>query len=223
MTAATDFETPVFPPEVQIALAYARAEHRPAYEALFWLDQRLAGIVSSSSEVLIGQMRLAWWRDVLAAAPDARPSGEPLVEAIGSAWGLHSRDLVGLVDAWEALLTAERLDAHSIEGFLAARSRGWEALAAGPLRLENPGPASVLARRWVAADLLAHLSDQGERELVMATARVQPAPLLSADRSLRPLAILAGLANRSLDRGGAPLMQGRGAALIALRIGIFAR
>jgi phytoene synthase len=40
---------------------------------------------------------------------------------------------------------------------------------------------------------------------------------------LRPLTVLAGLARRSLARGGAPLLDGSGAILVAMRLGITGR
>jgi phytoene synthase len=42
-------------------------------------------------------------------------------------------------------------------------------------------------------------------------------------RALRPLTVLAGLALRSLARGGAPLLDGAGATLLAVRLGIAGR
>jgi phytoene synthase len=40
---------------------------------------------------------------------------------------------------------------------------------------------------------------------------------------LRPLAVLSGLARRSLARGGSPLLDGPGAMLLAVRLGIAGR
>jgi hypothetical protein len=45
----------------------------------------------------------------------------------------------------------------------------------------------------------------------------------SLPRTLRPLTVLTGLARRSLGRGGAPLLDGPRAALLAMRLGIAGR
>ena len=52
---------------------------------------------------MLGQLRLAWWRDRLNDDPAKWPKGEPLLGRLGS-WGERSRALVPLVDGWEALL-----------------------------------------------------------------------------------------------------------------------
>ena len=52
-------------PERTLAVAYAPADKRPALTALFALDERFGAVVSSTSEPMIGLMRLAWWRERL--------------------------------------------------------------------------------------------------------------------------------------------------------------
>ena len=223
MTGRTDQTEQGLAPEIEIALAHALPRDRPAYRALFLLDNRLAEIVAGSSEIMIGQLRLAWWRDVLSTEPALRPSGEPTIAALGESWGDAASGLTDLVDAWEALLVAEALDEPSIKAFVTGRAGAWRALAAGPLAIEHPDPAEAYARQWIFADLLAHVSDPAERELVRQAVRGEAPPRDKAIRSLVPLAILANLGRRSLARGGRPLMEGRGAALLALRTAVFRR
>ena len=210
-------------PEYRIALAYAHPDDRLAYHAMFELDRRLADIVAGSSEPMIGQLRLAWWRDVLGKQPGDRPNGEPLVAALNTAWGAHSDGLVTLVDAWEGILLAETLDRNAALQFTEGRGASWTALASGPFAGENPSEITLAAQAWFLADLLSHLSDAEEREVVAALADSTQLRSTRLPRRLRPLAILSALGSRALAAGGISPMEGRGAALLALRIGIFGR
>ena len=210
-------------PEYRIALAYAHPDDRLAYHAMFELDRRLADIVAGSSEPMIGQLRLAWWRDVLGKQPGDRPNGEPLVAALNTAWGAHSGGLGTLVDAWEGILLAETLDRNAALQFTEGRGASWTALASGPFAGENPSEITLAAQAWFLADLLSHLSDAEEREVVAALADSTQLRSTRLPRRLRPLAILSALGSRALAAGGISPMEGRGAALLALRIGIFGR
>ncbi|MXO50484.1 hypothetical protein GRI42_04095 [Erythrobacter gaetbuli] len=210
-------------PEYRIALAYAHPDDRLAYHAMFELDRRLAEIVAGSSEPMIGQLRLAWWRDVLGRQPEDRPSGEPLVAALNTAWGAHSDGLETLVDAWEGILLAERLERNAAMQFVEGRGASWTALASGPLAKESSAGISSAAQAWFLADLLSHLSDAEEREVVAGLANGMKLRSKRLPRRLRPFAILAALGSRALAAGGISPMEGRGAPLLALRIGIFGR
>lgn len=208
-------------PEYRIALAYAHPDDQLAYNAMFELDRRLADIVASSSEPMIGQLRLAWWRDVLAKQPEDRPSGEPLIAALNTTWGAHSGSLETLVDAWEGILLAETLDRNAALQFVEGRGASWTALASGPLAKGSSSGISLAAQAWFLADLLSHLSDAGEREVVAGLADGIQLRSTRLPRRLRPFAILSALGSRALAEGGVHPMEGRGAALLALRVGIF--
>ncbi|WP_100261271.1 hypothetical protein [Qipengyuania seohaensis] len=209
--------------EVELALAYAGGRDRHVLRTMFELDRRLAGVVASSSETMIGQMRLAWWRDLLVKPARERPSGEPLVKRISGGWGERAHDLSALVDGWEALLVAEVLDDETLRQFCEGRASAWgnaaRALELGEIQQQKALHAGY---RWASADLAAHLSDHGERRVVLEHAE-KLERTAAMHRRLRPLAILSGLAGRSIELGGAPLLEGRGAALLALRIGISGR
>jgi phytoene synthase len=204
-------------PPLQVALAWAPRRARGATLACLALDTRLAGFLRRGGEPLAVQMRLAWWRDMLGSAPAAWPRGDPLLENLRD-WQ-RPDELVALVDGWEALL-GEELGDKAITEFALGREKAWSALArqlgADSSRV---GPA---ARAWALADLAAHLSSAEERRRVVEGARVGGWSL-PRERALRPLAVLGGLGRRALERGGAPLLAGRGAALAALRLGMFGR
>jgi phytoene synthase len=205
-------------PEPQrLALGYASAQARPATLTLFALDSRLAAAVRGAREPLAAQLRLAWWRDVLARPRAEWPQGEPLLAAL-RAW--QSPALLGeLVDGWEQLLSETLTDA-AIEQFAAGRGHAFRALS-GELGLTATAPAAAAGRLWALADLAAHLSDRDERAHVVALGKGLEQPRLPGQ--LRPLRVLAGLGRAALDRGGTPLLRGPVDVARALRIGLAGR
>lgn len=188
-------------PEVRLALAYAPAAVRPLQLAAFALDARLAGIVGSAREVLIAQIKLAWWRERLAEQPEARPVGEPLLAAL-AAWQGPTDPLIALVDGWEAMLDPEHPAPNELARSRAELGAGLAIQAGVPLAAEAGGAA---LRAWSLATC--GVSD--------------PAACGRLPRALRALAVLQGLARR---RGGdLPLLDGPLALAAAIRLGMVGR
>lgn len=202
--------------EARLALAWAPLRARPATAALLALDQRLGTILRQKRETMLAQIRLAWWRDRLGEPSDQWPRGDAVLDAL-RVWH-DPAALVALVDGWEELL-GEMLDETAIEAFAAGRARAFAALAAQLGAGEQADKASSAARLWALADLASNLSDGAERNAVLILAGRAGAPS-RLPRDLRPLAVLAGLAARSVQKGGAPLLAGRGSAAAVLRIGL---
>lgn len=205
------------PPPQRLALAYAPVRARQATLALLALDAQLGAVLRRRGEPLLAQVRLAWWRDTLGQHKSAWPQGDALLDLL-SRW----RDpaaLVPLVDVWEGLLS-EALDGPVIDAFAEGRSSGFGQLAAE--LGARTADAEICGRWWALADLAANLADDGERTAVIEAASTLPSrPLLP--RVLRPLTVLAGLGQRSLARGGKPLLDGPGGVLLAARLGITGR
>lgn len=204
-------------PPLRVALAWAPRRARAATRALLALDIRLGGFLRRGGEPLTVQMRLAWWRDTLGTTSAGWPHGDPLLDELRD-WQ-EPELLVPLVDGWEGLL-GDELDSAAIRGFALGREKAWSVLArqVGAAHADT-APA---ARAWALADLAANLSSADERQRVLGEAR--PAAFkLPRQRALRPLAVLGGLGRRALEHGGEPLLVGRGAALLALRLGMFGR
>jgi len=212
-----DALTADLPPPQRLALSYASARARPATLALLALDARLAAILRSRREPIATQLRLAWWRDMLARPAADWPRGEPVLDALRS-WRDPS-GLAKLATGWEVLL-AERLTEATIAEFAAGRGRAFGCLAR-ELGVDPVDRAEASARIWALADLAANISDTGERALVVEQGQGAAPPVLPSP--LRPLAVLAGLGAAALRKGGAPLLSGPGSALRALRIGLGGR
>ena len=103
-------EPPLYPdirdPRVMVAVP---RERRRAVAALWALAERLKKLLQDAREPLIGQIKLAWWRDMmamLAGDPAALPKGEPLLAELQESWAGQG-GLDALVDAAEAMLLAE--------------------------------------------------------------------------------------------------------------------
>ncbi len=152
-----------------------------------------------------------------ASLPKTWPKGDPLLAEL-TQWRAPGA-LQPLVDGWEGLL-AETLEADAVEGFAAGRAAAFAALA-DELGASDSAAASA-GRSWALADLAGNLTDPTERETVLHLAATERARLPS-HRALRPLAILGALGHRAVVRGGRPLLEGRGAALLAMRVGMFGR
>ncbi|SBV33332.1 conserved protein of unknown function [uncultured Sphingopyxis sp.] len=118
-------------PRVMVAVP---REKRPAMAALWGLAARLTKLLADAREPLIGQIKLAWWRDMaamIASDPAALPKGEPLLAELQASWARQG-GLDALVDAAEAMLLAEsdterRAASESFGGHLFALSGGAEA------------------------------------------------------------------------------------------------
>ena len=211
------------PPEAQVAVGYALPNHRDAFTALLAFDRNLARSVAGASEAIVGQLRLAWWRDALAASADNLQRGNPLLDELAKGFGEQRRQLGVLVDGWEAVLLAEPIDMAAILSLKAGREAGWLALATA-LETGAKGTAVRLAAgRWAVADLISGLPRDDRNPEIIADAQASLGQLSPLPRALRPLAVLDALARRSLAAGGAPLLAGRGSAMVALRAGVFGR
>lgn len=215
----TDKDEPL-PPEGELALAHTAAALRAPMRIALALDQRLGRIAGQTSEVMLGQMRLAWWRDMLKASPADRPQGDAVLDAIGAHWKGREEALGEVVDAWEILVASESMEREAISAFARGRAAPFAALAGEG---EAAARAQVAGMRWALADAAGKLSDESERARFLEVGLEDRSAGQSLPRALRGLAVLEALALRAMKRGGRPLMEGRGAALTAMRAAILGR
>lgn len=203
------------PDHLAVALAWQPMVARAALAALFALDTRLAGIVGQAREAMLAQIKFAWWRERLAEVADDRPAGEPLLAAIGSTWAGREKPLLTLVDGWEEMLGEDEPMEGSISRFAHARGAALAGLA-GIVGGDSEKAANA-GRRWALAEVAHGAGSEPARALGLALP-----PPASLSRNLRGVAVLDGLAARSLVRGE-PMLARRGAALAAMRLGMFGR
>jgi phytoene synthase len=211
------------PPEAELALAWSRPNQRARLRSALELDRRLARIVARTQEPMLGQMRLAWWRDALAKPVAERPRGDAVLDALGDHWRGRESALAAMVDAWEVLVTAERLGPEEAAGFGARRGAFFAALAPDDAAPGLAERLEVAGRCWALADAAAGVSDAGERAVLVAAGLDAASPRGSSriPAALRGLAVLEALSLRALRAGGRPLMEGRGAPLAVIRAAIF--
>lgn len=158
-------------PPQRLAVAYVPLAWRGAFSLLLEFDAKLSGIVAGSTESLIGQMKLAWWRDSVAAAPQRRAKGEPLIAQLNAMPdGQLEPALQKLIDAWEMMLVDGVLEKF-------AEARGNAIFSSYATWVSSTVDVEELGARW-ATDSVGH-------------AALSPLPPLPADRKLRPLTILA--------------------------------
>ena len=207
------------PPPQRLAVAYTPRPLRARMLALLAFDTQLGRLVAGTSEPMVGQIRLAWWREELAKPISSRALGNPVLEALGGEWTGEDAALIALVDGWEQLLGEVPLPAESIHAFAAGRGGAFAAFARLAGEPASADRSAAAGRRWALADLASRVSDRVERERCRELFRPGNARLPGA---LRGLAVLDGLASRAMARDK-PLLAGRGAALAALRLGMFGR
>ncbi len=205
----------------RLALAYAPAGARPATLALLALDARLGQAVRQASEPVIGQMRLAWWRDQFGLDPRMRERNDLLMGSLDVFAG-EADSLTALVDGWELLLD-EKLDTAQIRAFASARAQAFLALKRVIGSLDDAEAILSAGQQWALADLVTGLSETEERSRVIDLWEESHRGLNKLSRNLRPLAVLEGLARRSLSSGGTPMLHGPGAAITAIRLGLVGR
>lgn len=177
-----------------------------ALAALFALDDKLAETLRTTSEPMLGQIRMQWWQDALAKLDSAPPPPEPVLQGIARdvlREGVTGAEVAPIVEGWRVLLEPEldeaALRAHSERGRVLFALAGRVAGAAGSDPLERAGEG------WALADLAGKLSDPVEAEAArrMAEAGLAEAGLVRWSRNGRALGAMALLAR--MDLAGVPL------------------
>jgi len=190
---------------------YWPVEIRPAFDALFAIDNVMAQIVASSTQPALGAIRLAWWREALERLDHHPPPFEPTLTAAAAELlprGISGAALAALEDGYATLLDEEPdLDRLGTSGAALFAIGGMLLGGDDPLLQEAGG--------------LHRIAEAARRGFADAPDRV---PKLLAGhrfpRALRPLTAFARLAARDVSR--APLFEAeatpaRAVALLAHR------
>ena len=123
-----------------LAALYAPAATRPGLMALFALDAELAQVVATTSEPMLGEIRLAWWRERLEGLDAGQVPAQPLLQAISTHLlpGISGAALAALEDRWLGLIGSEAVPPAHVTGggllfALAAQHLGGDPAAARAL------------------------------------------------------------------------------------------
>jgi len=203
-------------------MAYCPAAVREPTLALLALDARCAALIRNSTEPMLAQLRLSWWRETLTGDVSAWPQGDPLIDLLRS-WEGQRASLVALVDGWEGMTQSPPLQEEAIIGL--GRARG-EAFAALSCLIGNGRDANAALRSatgWALADIASRLTHPDEKRVARDLLARHDWETCRLPRSLRPLAVLHGLARRSARRGTDLGEDGVSALLAVMRLGLLGR
>lgn len=177
MNAVLDLDPPA-----RLAIAYARSDVRSAFALLLQIDNRFADILRNAREPMIAQIKMAWWREAFASAVEARPKGEPLLQALNEAGDrIPLSALEALASAWEHLLGHEQISQEVIDTHTALRAEAiFKTYAAWMGSVQDMQP---IGRNWALESLRIAFPER------VADSIIPSAPLPKA-RALRPLSIL---------------------------------
>jgi phytoene synthase len=212
------------PGDRRLALDHVPARNRAAMRALFDIDLAMADVVRTSTQPMLGQIRLAWWRERLEALDRGEVPAEPRLQAVAADLlprGIAGSTLASLEGGWLRLFDDFPWDIATSEAIW-FRGRllfglGGRILGAKSDQVEGVGGV------WALVDAARQCSDAASRDMLLEQAR-RFARSLSGARfpfAVRPVTGLAALAIRDLARGEPfepEATRGRVAAMLAHRL-----
>lgn len=149
----------------------------------------------TTSEPLIGQIRLAWWNEALNDRSGIQGKGEPLVDEMRAANMLPPPGLAQWLDGWEALIGDIDLEAYAL-----GRGRGLFHALSG--EAEIPDWLARAGAAWALWDFSGHASDAAMADRAVALGRQYL--LTGTERwpaKWRPMRIAYGLARGDILKG----------------------
>lgn len=210
------------PPLALLLAAHAGARAQ-RHRAIWAFDGRLAKVARTTSDRAIGQMRLAWWNDVIEDVDARKGRGEPVVDAMRASGAMAAPGLVAMIDGWEVLVAEAEIDATGLRDYAAGRGGGLFRALTGerdiPDWLERAGQA------WALWDLSGHVGDEELAQAAQGMARDMLPPEAGPwPRGWKPLRILSTLVRQDVLAGRrAPTGISRALALRLLRIALVGR
>ena len=210
MQASSDaYDLPDWGP---LAISAAKGRLAIRLDPILRLHQHLKRVVGAHKEVMLVQVRLAWWRDELRkprAEHEARPA-DPLLAGLLEGWAGEQEIPIALVDAWESVLAERPWPTAVSNAFVTAYGDAFAGLAEDTSAGEA---AAVHGACWARAELV----------LIGWTNDRPIGPLTRLPADLRALAVIGGLSRRALQKPGRPLLGDRLSPLVAMRLGILGR
>ena len=107
----------------RLVTAYAPKQLQGKLHAVWEFDARMADILRTTSEAMIGEMRLTWWDEALR---EGTGEGEPLIEALRRdvISGAGAEGLLSAIDGWGELLEPFPLSNSRLIAFAEHRGGG---------------------------------------------------------------------------------------------------
>ncbi len=204
-----------------LSILWAPAPARPALVALHAFDLEQQRIVADTKESLLGEIKLAWWREQLdALGKGGPPQAQPILRALATEAiprGVNPLTLSSMEEGFLPLLLDGPLDAPAL-----ARARGvplFEALATviagAPLAAEAREAAAAAGVIWAWSRLLRGPWGEAGQHLAglrLPAIAAAPRPLPPSLRGLTHLALddcSRAAGGRKLVRPAAPARQWR--------------
>lgn len=168
---------------------------------VFALDNECAHIARVVREPMMGQIRLAWWRDALSSPTPMPEHRSDMVDALRALdrFDQMRPHLIALVDAWEELIVGA---SDGADAFARGRGAGlFAALAPG-----GGAGASLAGTLWALWDLAGKVDDEELAAAALSSARKMAGTVRAVIPALpRMLAMMATVACNDVEQGkGAP-------------------
>lgn len=193
---------------------YWPAELRPAFDALFAIDDAMGDVVARVTQPALGAIKLAWWRERLEELDQGLIPAEPRLQAAARELlprGVSGADLSKLEAGWAGLL-------NEIPDTASLGDRGTWLFELGSRLLGVPFVDETIG---VAGRIFAGV-DAGRRGIIDIEASWPGTGGPRVPWAARPLTAFAALAARDVRRGGPPFEEegtpGRAWALLRYRI-----
>jgi 15-cis-phytoene synthase len=207
-----------------LASLFAPDEKRPHLFALYAFDAEIARIRTLVSEPQIGEIRMQWWADTLAAIGNGNNIDQPVAAQLATTirtFSLPTEYLSKLIDARRAELYADKFpDLFSLESYIAetdavimqcaAMILDHEAAAKSTITIGNYAAAFGLARLLSNESLLTKFMPEGESiESLnqLASKRLREARLGAVPKTLTAAVLPASLTELYLKSTSSPLKK----------------
>ncbi len=180
-----------------LAVAFAAPAHRPALNAVLALDTALGRVVASTSNPLIGQIRLTWWHDRLAGLDAEVIVAQPTLTALSDVvlpLGITGTSLSAIVEGWEAVIDPLPLSDAALTTFATARGDQLFAILA---RICGGTVGTGMGASWALIDFAMRCSDADTARRACMLARVYSRE--AEYTGPKPLRILARIARVKTD------------------------
>jgi 15-cis-phytoene synthase len=171
-------------------------ELRPAFDALFAIDDAMGEVVAKATEPALAAIKLAWWRERLEELDAGKVPAEPRLQLAAEKLLVRTitgSSLAGLEDGWATWVEAE-------PDFERVASRGARLFDLGSMLLGKADPMIPAAGRLYGYESARR---RGLGLMHHPTAVLQQLAGHRFPRALRPLTMLASLAARDVQRGRA--------------------